>query len=190
MTDWGDWEYVETYLDCDIFRQWIDAQDAYQWGSPCIIGYFWKKTAVKKRICQGQGGTWDGTSCSFEPEPIETPTTLTINAPASVDPDEAFYITGTLYETDSGFAVPGHLVSISYNGELLGSVLTGIDGEYLIQAAIPTGGTYTLTASFAGTGSLRASQSTSTLRTGTLELTSLIPVAAIALIAYMVLLKK
>jgi len=41
----------------------------YVYGSPCITGYYWTQKAVKKRICTGQGGTWDGVSCTFEPEP-------------------------------------------------------------------------------------------------------------------------
>ncbi len=117
----------------------------------------------------------------------DIPTTLTINAPASVEPDETFSITGILYETETGLPLPNQIIDLSYNGVILGSALTGVDGDYLIQAFISTEGTYTLLASFAGTTTLGASQATSRLTTGGLELTALLPilvVGAVALIAF------
>ena len=64
--------HVETYLGCKIYY-YTPPDVPYEEGvysSPCITGFYFKKSAVKKRICIAQGGTWDGTSCSFEePEP-------------------------------------------------------------------------------------------------------------------------
>lgn len=67
--------YIETYLGCDILYTTAVSGGTYY--SPCITGYYFKKGAVKKRICLGQDGTWtwnadmtDGT-CSEEPEPEE-----------------------------------------------------------------------------------------------------------------------
>ena len=64
--------YVETYLGCDIYYTTEVSGGTYF--SPCITGYYFQKSAVKKRICTSQGGTWDGSKCSFEPEEPEEDT--------------------------------------------------------------------------------------------------------------------
>ena len=122
----------------------------------------------------------------FKEISISIPTTLTISAPATVEPEETFYITGILYETNTGIPITNQIIDLSYNGVTLGSAVTGIDGDYLIQAFIPTAGTYTLKAAYAGTTTLGASEATSRVSTGGI---SLAPIAAIALIAYAVLRK-
>ncbi len=85
------------------------------------------------------------------------PTALTIDAPSSVAPGEAFWISGILYERDTSVPIPNQLISLSYNGVELGSALTGVDGDYLLQASISTEGTYTLKADFAGTEAYNSS---------------------------------
>lgn len=73
--------YVETYLGCDIY--YVTPPDVSQaiYRSPCVTGDYFKISAVWKRICTGQGGTWDGTSCTLpepppEPPPPTAPSTL------------------------------------------------------------------------------------------------------------------
>lgn len=112
------------------------------------------------------------------------PTSLTISAPTSVEPDEAFTITGILYETATGIPITNQIIDLSYNGVSLGSAMTGINGDYQIQAFIPTEGTYTLTASFAGSTVLGASTSTRKVTTGALEIPPFAPIVAVALFAY------
>ena len=161
LTDWTQWEYVTTYLNCKIYRS--DMYGDYVYGSPCITGYYWTQKAVKKRICTGQGGTWDGTSCTFEPEP-GVRTTLTLSAPNSVGVEEKFNVSGILYQTESGVPIPSQSINLSYNGKSLGSATTGIDGDYLKQASIPTKGVHTLKAEFPGAAGYEASSKTT--RTG------------------------
>lgn len=60
--------YVETYLGCDIFFYTPPTVAYDQYGSPCLVSNYVTLAAVKKRICIEQGGAWDGSSCSFEPE--------------------------------------------------------------------------------------------------------------------------
>ena len=84
----------------------------------------------------------------FEVAPVGITTTITISAPPIVAPNDPFFITGILYETTSLIPIPNQTITISYNGTILGSAITGIDGDYLIQASIPTLGFYTLTATF------------------------------------------
>ena len=68
--------YIETYLGCDILYTTAVSGGTYY--SPCITGYYFKKGAVKKRICLHQDGTWtwnadktDGTCSIEDPEPPE-----------------------------------------------------------------------------------------------------------------------
>ena len=42
------------------------------------------------------------------------------------------------------------MIDIRFNGSPFGSGTTGIDGDYLITGMIPTEGTFTLTADYAG----------------------------------------
>jgi len=63
--------YVGTYLGCDIYFYTPPTVAYDQYGSPCLTSNYVTLAAVKKRICTGQGGTWDGSKCSFEPEEPE-----------------------------------------------------------------------------------------------------------------------
>ena len=118
------------------------------------------------------------------------PTTITIEAPATVAPEEPFSCYGTLYETDTGTPIPNETVSLSYNGYIIGEAITGINGEYMIQASISTEGTYTITSAFAGTLILGASEAIRRVSTGvTPPIQALIAIlgsaiAGIALIRY------
>lgn len=77
--------------------------------------------------------------------------TLTISTPESVAPNDTFNITGILHETGAQIPIPNQIVTISQNGVTLGNAITGIDGDYVLQASIRTEGSYTLEAVFAGT---------------------------------------
>jgi len=165
--------YVGTYLGCKIYR-YTPPDVAYeQYGSPCLTSNYTKLGAVKKRICTGQGGTWtwneartDGT-CSLEEEPeVGIPTTLTLSAPASVEVGEKFNVSGILYKTESGVPIPSQPINLSYNGKSLGYATTGIDGDYLKQVSIPTGGVHTLKAEFLGAEGYAASSRTTRMGVG------------------------
>lgn len=93
-------------------------------------------------------------------------TTITIEAPATVELDETFSVTGILYETETGTPITNQVISLSYNGVTIGEALTGIDGDYLMQAMIPTSGSYTIKASFTGTTTLEASEAIRRVSTG------------------------
>jgi len=124
----------------------------------------------------------------FEEITVGIPTTLTISAPATVNPEETFNIIGQLTRNDTGEALPNMSISISYNGKSIGSVQTDMQGVYTIPAAIPTTGTYTLKAEFLGTAEYAASKSTAYTRVTTpLEAAIKIAVPAVtglALIIY------
>ena len=106
------------------------------------------------------------------------PTTLTLSAPNSVGVEEKFNISGILYEKDSGIAIPGQPINLSYNGTSLGTATTGIDGDYLKQASIPTEGVHTLKAEFLAAEGYAASSRTTRMGVG-VPLTK-IPYTAIA----------
>ena len=65
--------YIETYLGCDIYYYTPPDVSEPVYSSPCITGWFKKKSAVRKRICEKQGGTWEDGVCTFVPEPPEPP---------------------------------------------------------------------------------------------------------------------
>ena len=121
----------------------------------------------------------------------EVGTTLTINAPAEVDPGALFYVYGLLTRNDSGSAIPGAIVNISYNGTHLGSATTSIDGIYEINVAIPVSGTFTLTAGFAGmtVAGLTFWASSAYTRIGLGE-PSMLPLVAVLAVAAYVVMKK
>jgi len=96
---------------------------------------------------------------NFEEITVGIPTTLTISAPATVKTEETFNILGQLTRDDTGVAIPNMSISVSYNGTSLGTVITDMQGVYTIPASIPTTGTYTLKAYFAGTPGYAASTS-------------------------------
>lgn len=62
-------QLITVYLGCPIY--YVTPPDVVSaiFKSPCISGYYYKISAVKKRICEGQGGIWDGILCTFEAEP-------------------------------------------------------------------------------------------------------------------------
>ena len=82
--------------------------------------------------------------------PLAVATNLVISAPASVVQGEIFLITGQLTRADTGAALEHETISVSYNGQSLGTPVTDVVGAYSLQAVIPETGNYTLTADFAG----------------------------------------
>lgn len=82
-------------------------------------------------------------------------TRISISAPDKVSPGGAFAISGKLEYQDSSTTwapASGRTVSLYYNGQKIGDVTTGADGSYSATASIPTSGTYTLKAVYAGEG--------------------------------------
>lgn len=77
-------------------------------------------------------------------------TTLSIIAPAQVTQGEVFDVYGQLTRNDTGVAIPNATISLTYNGSPIGSAVTDLQGVYTIPVSIPSPGTYTLTANFAG----------------------------------------
>ena len=106
------------------------------------------------------------------------PTTLTLSAPNSVGVGEKFNISGILYQAESGVPILGQPINLSYNGKSLGTATTGIDGDYLKQASIPTEGVHTLKAEFLAAAGYAASSRTTRMGVG-VPLTK-IPYTAIA----------
>jgi len=83
----------------------------------------------------------------------EVGTTLTIWAPAEVIQGQPFLIEGQLKRADTGALLAGEEISISYNGTHLVTTPTrSIEGTIKYQAAVQIDevGSFTLTASFAG----------------------------------------
>lgn len=130
---------------------------------------------------EASGGTY-APRLILHTEPVGIPTTTTISAPATVKPNETFTITGRLSETDTNISIPNQPITLSYNGITLGTAQTNVNGDYQIQVFIPTEGTYTLTAHFAGTTTLAAS--TGTTKTSTAPTSALLPIAVLATLAY------
>ena len=120
---------------------------------------------------------------------LEVGTTLTITAPSEVVQGGAFGISGYLTRDDTGGGIPNVNISLSYNGTLLGSDTTSSDGHYLLTGCIiPAAGTFTLTASFAGSTGLGASSASRSI--GSLGEPSILPLVVLAgIIAYAVLKK-
>ena len=106
----------------------------------------------------------------------EISTTLTISAPTSRSSDLGFNIAGILIRNDTGVPVPNASIELSYNGVSLGSVITGVDGDYIKFTRITTPGTYTLTASFTGGSGFAASMANQGINIGLVS-----PLTAIAL---------
>jgi hypothetical protein len=103
-------------------------------------------------------GAWHQPSGAYKwygPGAIAFPTRISITAPDRVAPNQSFTISGKLeYESDSGVWSPlaGKTVSLYYNTTKIADVTTASDGTYSATASIPTSGTYTLKASYAGEG--------------------------------------
>jgi len=109
---------------------------------PCDTIYF---------FAMESGGAYaqlDGGKCAY-------PTRLSISAPGKVKANEQFTVSGKLeYQSDevTWSGLSGSTVSVYYDSTKVGNATTGGDGSYSINVKIPTGGTYTLRAVFAGQG--------------------------------------
>ncbi len=100
--------YVETYLGCDIYYLTPPTVSTAQYQSPCIVGGYIKKSAVKKRICQGQGGIWDGSSCSFEepePSPEAKGSIVSYTPPGSTRPGDTVSVSVTAKNIGTGSGI-------------------------------------------------------------------------------------
>ncbi len=94
---------------------------------------------------------WKQYTFVVQEAPVGIPTTLTLSAPDSAGIGEKFNISGILYETESGIAIPNQPINLSYNGKSLGGPTTGIDGIYLKEVSISESGTWNLKSEFPGT---------------------------------------
>jgi hypothetical protein len=86
---------------------------------------------------------------------VAYPTRITISAPDQVNAGQSFTISGKLEFQDVDGAWKGlanRTVALYYNGTSLGTATTGSDGSYSKSVSIPTSGTYTLKAVYAGEG--------------------------------------
>jgi len=82
--------------------------------------------------------------------PTKINTTLTISTDYSqYNTGQTFSVYGYLKDA-SGNPLAGKTVSVSYDGTSVGNAVTDSTGKYSVSIAIPTAGTYTLKASFAG----------------------------------------
>ena len=79
----------------------------------------------------------------------EVATVLTLIAPADVVQGQSFRMSGELRRADTNALLAGETISAVYNGTALGSDVTQ-NGAYNIDGVINDMGTYTITASFAG----------------------------------------
>jgi hypothetical protein len=115
------------------------------------------------------GGTVPCTTLRFDAQDLEAgawstsisgkvayPTRISISAPDSVGPNVNFTVSGKLEYQNSPTTwagLAGRTVSLYYNGNKIGDVATGSDGSYSkSDCKIPTSGTYTLKAVYAGEG--------------------------------------
>ncbi len=79
----------------------------------------------------------------------EVATVLTLTAPENVVQGQPFRMSGELRRADNNTLLSGETISAVYNGTALGSDVTQ-NGTYNIDGVINDMGTYTITASFAG----------------------------------------
>jgi len=96
---------------------------------------------------------------TFEEAVVRIPTTTTIATPDKIATNERFYVSGILYDTDSGAPIPNQPINAYYDGKPLGSATTGVDGDYLIETSIPESGFWAIKAEFPGTPGYAASRS-------------------------------
>jgi hypothetical protein len=116
-----------------------------------------------------------------KPGAVAYPTRISISAPDQVTPGQTFTISGKLEYQSSPTAwarLAGRTVSLYYNGNKIADVTTGSDGSYSATASIPTSGTYTLKAVFAGEGFASASAAM-LVRLQAVRLNAAIPVAGL-----------
>jgi len=110
---------------------------------PCNIIYFRAIEAETGAVSNDVEG-----ACAY-------PTRISISAPDTVGVGASFAVTGKLeYESASGVWSPlaGRTVSIYYNNTKLADVTTDSEGRYTATVSIPSAGTYTLKAVYAGEG--------------------------------------
>lgn len=81
---------------------------------------------------------------------LDVATNLTISAPASVIQGQLFTISGQLTRADTGAALVGETILVSYNGQMRGSPVTDVQGAYTLNTLIPEAGSFTLMANFEG----------------------------------------
>jgi len=82
-------------------------------------------------------------------------TRISISAPDTVPTGQSFTVSGKLEFQDVDGAWKGlanRTVTIYYNGTSLGTATTASDGSYSKSVSIPTSGSYTLKATYAGEG--------------------------------------
>ena len=120
-------------------------------------------------------------------EELQVGTTLTISAPSSVTQGASFVISGIFIMNDTGGPVPNATISLSYDGTSLGSATTGVDGDYLKTVSIPSVGSFTLRADYAGGGGFAGSEAFRNVSIGDVAVSSmlLISVAVGGIIAYL-----
>ena len=119
---------------------------------------------------------------------LEYSTLMTIFAPSLVDQGAPFPISGRLSFMEGGveYGLGGRTISLTYNGTSLGSVTTDGGGYYAESVIIDTSGTYTLTAAFAGSTGLAASNATTGVQIGEISLGLL---AFLGVLAYLMVRK-
>ena len=93
--------------------------------------------------------------------PADVATSLNISAPSSAKKGASFRVYGQLTRNDTGVAVPGAGINLSYNGQSIGTPTTDMQGVYDISMSIPNEGTFTLKANFAGGSGYAASEAQS-----------------------------
>jgi hypothetical protein len=95
------------------------------------------------------------------------PTKITISAPSTVYPNQPFTVSGTLqYQNASGswVALAGATVTVKGSWGGSATATTNSSGQYSVQLTAPSSpGTYTVTASFAGSSSAAAAMGYSPL---------------------------
>jgi len=66
---------IETYRGCEIYKLTPPNSEGTTYGSPCVTLLYNTISAVRKRICQGQGWSWVDGKCvePGEPEPPAPP---------------------------------------------------------------------------------------------------------------------
>ena len=115
--------FVETYRGCEI---WMLTPPDYPddvYHSPCVAGYFSKKSAVKRRICEKTGGTWVDGKCTTPAPPPPPPDEEPHRVETYRGVDIWYGVTPNMY---TGQVAPGYLAS----GWTLQECRTKID-EYL-----------------------------------------------------------
>ena len=136
---------------------------------PCGTRRFWANHSAS--------GAWS----SPVDAQVAFPTRISISAPDTVFPNQSFTVNGKLeYQSDDGVWSPhaSKTVSLYYNGTKIADVTTGSDGSYSATASIPTSGTYTLKAVYAGEGFASASAAM-LVRLQAVPLNAAIPVAGL-----------